>query len=343
MRSAYLVALEKIELRRDPKPKPGPGEVLLRVRAVGVCGSDVHYFKNGRIGDNRVKFPFIIGHEFAGEVVQLGPGVTGLEKGTPVAVEPGMACGECFYCLRGRYNLCPHMLFCGTPPTHGAFREFMTYPARWCHPMPASMSFAEGAMLEPMAIAVHAVDEGAVMPGDCVLIAGAGCVGLSVLAVAKAAGASKVIVSEPLAYRRRLAAKFGADVVVDPGRDDVAEAVMRETSGNGADVTFEAAGAEDTYNTCIYAARGGANVVFIGIPEADRIALDIHPARRKGLTIKNLRRFVHTYDRAARLAQTGQVDLQKLITHRFPLERTSEALELAGSYSDGVLKAVVEM
>jgi len=343
MKSAYLVKVGHIEIRNEPKPKPGPGEVLVRVRAVGVCGSDVHYYKNGHIGDNWITSPLVLGHEFAGEIAGKGPGVEGFKKGTPVTVEPSMACEKCYYCLRGKYNLCPNMAFCGTPPDHGAFREYLTYPARWCHVMPEGMSFAEGAMLEPLAIAVHGVDEGGVSSADTVLILGAGCVGLTTLGVAKASGAAKVIISEPLAYRRRLAKKYGADVIVNPDKEDVEKIVMAETDGMGVDVAYEAAGAADTYNTCIAGARRGATVVFIGIPEMDFLPIDIHKARRKGLTIKNLRRFVHTYERAIKLVQTGQVDVKKLITHYFPLEKTAQALDLAHSYSDGVLKAVVEV
>jgi len=344
MKSAYLLKAGAMEIREEPRPEPGEGEVLLRVRAVGVCGSDVHYYREGRIGDNAVTRPLIIGHEFAGQVEAVGPGYHGpLEPGARVAVEPGVACGTCWWCLRGQYNLCPDIRFCGTPPVHGAYRECMAYPARWCWPLPDNLDYAEGAMIEPLAVGVHAVDEGRPQAGDSVLIVGAGSIGLTVLQVAKASGVSQAMVSEPLPYRRELARQLGADTVIDPNAEDVVETARALTLGRGADVTFEAAGAEDTYQVCIDGVRRGGVAVFIGIPAVDRISLNIHEARRKGITIKNLRRFVHTYPRAIRLVASGAVDVKALVTHTFPLERITEAFELVAAYGDGVLKAVIEL
>jgi len=174
-------------------------------------------------------------------------------------------------------------------------------------------------------------------------VVGGGCVGLCALGMARVAGATMVIVSELLEYRRELAKSLGADIVIDPAKEDVVEVVRAQTEGRGADVSFEAAGAPDTYQTCVDATRAGGTPVFIGIPEGDTISLCIHNARRKGLTIKNLRRFVHTYDRAIRLLEAGAFDAKKLVTHTFPLEKTREALEVAGSYADGVLKAEVRI
>ncbi len=343
MRAARLHGIRELRLENLPWPTPGPGEVLLKVAAVGICGSDVHYYVDGRIGDQVVTDPIIEGHEFSAWVTGLGTGVEGLEIGQLVAVEPGIHCGECESCQQGHPNLCPKVRFCGTPPINGVFAEYTIMPAENCFALPEELGPAEGAMLEPLGIAIHTVDLGHLKPGQTVAVLGAGPIGLLIAAVARAAGAAEIYITEPLAYRRQFARDYIAASTFDPHQTDAVAEIMRLTGGRGVDVAFEAAGAPETPNQAAALARPGGKVVIAGIPSTDSMVLTASTTRRKGLTIKLVRRMKHTYPRAIRLVQTGMVDVASLVTHRFPLARIAEAFEMVAAYDDGVLRAIVEI
>lgn len=345
MRAARLHGIRDLRLEDLPRPAPGPGEVLLEVASVGVCGSDVHYYLEGRIGSQVVTGPIIMGHEFSAWVAELGPGIEGLDVGQLVAADPGISCGECEPCQHGHPNLCPNVRFCGTPPINGVFAEYTIMPAENCFPLPQGFGLAEGAMLEPLGIAIHSVDLAHLRPGHTVAVLGAGPIGLLIAAVAKASGASAVYMTEPLAYRRQFALDYIADAALDPyenGTDVVAE-IMRLTGGRGVDVAFEAAGAPETPQQAAAVARPGGKVIVAGIPADDTMTMNASTVRHKGLTIKLVRRMKHTYPRAIRLVQTGMVDVKPLVTHTFPLERIAEAFEMVAAYDDGVLRAVIQV
>ncbi|NMB90377.1 MAG: alcohol dehydrogenase catalytic domain-containing protein, partial [Chloroflexi bacterium] len=270
MQAATLYGIRDVRLEQRPVPTPGPGEALLRILSVGVCGSDVHYYLEGRIGHQVVSAPIIMGHEFSAYVTALGPGVEGLDVGDLVAVEPGISCGECEMCQLGHPNLCPHVRFCGTPPVDGVFAEYAVMPARNCFRLPAAITPPEGALLEPLGIAIHAVNLAHLRPGDRVAVLGAGPIGLLCAAVARAAGASAVYASEPLAYRREFARRYAATEVYDPSRQDVVAEVLSATSGRGVDVVFEAAGADETPQQAAGMVRTGGKILLAGIPASDR-------------------------------------------------------------------------
>lgn len=341
MNAALLHGIRDVRLERLPKPQPGPGEVLLKLASVGVCGSDVHYYLEGRIGSQVVTAPMIMGHEFSAWVAALGPGVAGLEVDQLVAVEPAINCGHCEHCLAGNPNLCPDVRFCGTPPIDGVFAEYAVMPAENCFPLPDSFDAADGAMLEPLGIAIHSVDLAHLKPGCTVAVLGAGPIGLLTAAVARAAGASKVYMTEPLAYRRVFAADYVADEVLDPEAADVISALLDLTNGRGVDVAFEAAGAADTPQQGAAMTRPGGKLILIGIPSEDELHLNASTVRHRGLTIKLVRRMKHTYPRAIRLVQTGQVDVRSLVTHLDPLDRIHAAFERVAAYEDGVIRSVV--
>jgi len=343
MRAAVLHGVRDIRLEDWPRPAPGPGEVLLEIASVGVCGSDVHYYVEGRIGDQVVTEPILMGHEFSARVAGLGAGVEGLETGQLVAVEPAIPCGVCEPCQHGHPNLCPDVRFCGTPPVDGVFAEYAVMPAENCFLLPEGFDLAEGAMLEPLGIAIHAVGLAHLKPGQTVAVLGAGPIGLLTAAVAQASGAGEVTVTEPLAYRRQLAMGYVADAALNPDEADVVAEVMRLTGGRGVDVAFEAAGAPETPDQAARLVRLGGQVVVIGIPVEDRMMMTASTARKKGLTIKLVRRMKHTYPRAIRMVQTGMVDVLPLVTHTFPLERIAEAFEMAAGYEDGVIKAMIQL
>ena len=343
MRASRLHGIRDLRLEELPKPEPGPGEVLLRVGAVGVCGSDVHYYLHGRIGTQVVEDPIIMGHEFSARIAGLGAGVTSLDIGQLVAVDPGISCGACEPCQHGHPNLCPNVRFCGTPPIDGVFAEYTIMPAENCFPLPPELEPVEGAMLEPLGIAVHAVDLAHLKPGETVAILGAGPIGLLIAAVARAAGASEVFMTEPLGHRREFAREYVANTALNPEEEDVVAAILALTGGRGVDVAFEAAGAPDTPQEAAAVARIGGKVILAGIPADDQMTMNASTVRRKGLTIKLVRRMKHTYPRAIRLVQTGMVDVKALATHIFPLERIAEAFDMVAVYDDGVLRAVIQI
>jgi len=343
MKAMCLYATRDMRLADVPAPEPGAGEALVRVRAVGVCGSDVHYYIDGRIGKTRATFPFVLGHECAGEIAALGPGVEGLPVGTRVAVDPAIPCGHCEVCLEGNPNCCPHVRFLSTPPVPGVLSEWYVHPAHLCTPLPDALDFADGAMLEPLGVVVHAMTLARVRPGDTVAVLGAGPIGLLVLQLALRSSASAVYLSEPISERRALAAALGASAVCDPGASDPAGWLLEQTKGRGVDVAIEAAWGGEAVGQAVRMARYAGRVVLVGIPRDDSTTFPASAARRKGLTILVSRRMKHVYPRAIALVERGRVDVRRLITHRFPLERAAEAFELVASLQDGVVKAMIEI
>jgi len=305
MNVVRLHSVGDLRLHDEAVPAPGPDEALVRVTAVGLCGSDLHWFGEAGIGDARLAKPLVLGHEFAG--------VT--EAGQRVAVDPAVPCGACKFCQEGNPNLCAALRFAGHGREDGALREWMAWPARCLFPIPDSLSDADGALLEPLGVALHAVDLGKIRAGMRVGVFGCGPLGLLVLQVARVAGAAEVLVTEPLAHRLAVAQRLGAKEWL-PGQE--------------VDVAFECAGENGAVEDALAAVRPGGRVVLVGIPGDDRTTFTASVARRKGLTLKLSRRMKHTYPRAIRLVAEGLVDVRSLVTHRFPLEKTLEAFGVAG-------------
>lgn len=343
MNAARLYAPGDIRIEELPEPcPPGPGEVLLAVTAVGICGSDLHYYREGGLGGLVVEEPLILGHEFAARVEDVGPDVS-IPAGTRVAVEPGRSCGQCEACLEGHPNLCARILFCGSPLVDGALRERMLYPVSLLFPLPENVSDVEGAALEPLGIGLHALSLARLEPGRTAAVLGAGPIGLMLVMLCRAAGAVEVIVTEPVPHRREAALRLGATTALDPAAEPAGAAIRRLTGGRGVDVAFEAAGAPATPAEAAEAARPGGHVVLVGIPADDRLVLSHALARRKGLTFRFARRMKHTYPRALALVAGGRLDLRPLLTHHFPLAATAEAFRIADSYADGALKVTVRV
>lgn len=341
MRSLRLHAPRDLRMHDEPVPHPGPGEVLIRMGSVAVCASDVHWYQDGRIGTTTLTQPTVLGHEPSGTVEAVGEGVTNLNPGQRVAVEPSSPCLKCEFCASGNFNVCPDVRFFGTPPTDGCFRDFVVWPAKLAFPLPDSISMDEAAMLEPLAIGVFAVDLAAVKPGESIAILGAGAVGLSVMQPAKVAGASKILVSEPVKERREVAKKLGADVVCDPSEVEAATDEM--TSGRGFDVVFECAGDPAAVRETAKLARVMGRVAIIGIPEEDDYTFAASASRRKQLSVVFVRRSNNATERAIELVRDGRVDVASYATHTFSLEQAEEALKLSESKSDGVIRAVVRV
>lgn len=312
-----------LRLHDEPTPVPGEGEALVRVTSVGICGSDLHWFEEGGIGDARLDRPLVLGHEFAG-VIAEGP-----RAGQRVAVDPAVPCNACTFCLEGNPNFCAHMHFSGHGPDDGALREYMAWPTRCLFPVPDALSDDDAAMLEPLGVAIHAVDLGKVRAGMTVGVFGCGPIGLLTLQVARAAGATRIVATDPLPHRLAAARAAGATDVVRAEAGAEQAAVWEATEGAGVDVAFEAAGTDEAVATAIEASRPGARVVLIGIPSDDRTSFCASAARRKGLTLKLTRRMKHTYPRAIDLVARGRVDVRTLVTHHFSLDDAPAAFDTA--------------
>jgi L-iditol 2-dehydrogenase len=337
------------DLRVEKVPHPGPpgrGDALLRVRVTGLCGSDLHSYKDARIGDTPIEGPLILGHEFSGIVEDVGPDLADgnfepLQPGTRVAVDPAQPCRRCEFCEQGHPNLCRRLHFCGNYPDGGSLCQWMHMPARSCFPVPKRLDDTEAALLEPLGVALHAVDLAKLRVGSSLAILGMGPIGLLCLQISQLAGADPVFATDKFPWRLKLAAKYGA-IPVNCDREDAVQRIAKETHGRGVDVAVEAAWAEHSVAQAAEMARLGGRVVLVGIPGDDHLALKASTARRKGLTLVLSRRMKHIYPRAMRLAAQGRVDLRGLVSHRFPLKRAVEAFQLNAAYQDKVVKVMVE-
>jgi L-iditol 2-dehydrogenase len=339
------------DLRIDQVRQPGApprGHVLLRVEVVGICGSDLHTYRQAVIGDTRLSGPLILGHEFAGVVDQVGEACLdgrgqSLQPGARVAVDPALPCGHCEWCERGDPNLCPHIEFCGLWPHQGALRPWMHVPCRTCFPVPAGMDATTATMLEPFGVAIHAMDLAKLRPAESVAVIGAGPIGLCILRLAAESGAGRVFATDRLPWRAEWAERFGPAESCCSEQTNFVEFVMEATGGRGVDLAFEAASGCGALQQAADILAPGGRLMAVGIDEQDRFAIRHSTLRRKGLTIRMVRRMKHTYPRAMELVQQRPIDLAALVTHRFPLEQAAEAFALNAEYGDRCVKVVVDV
>ncbi len=334
-----------LRLADEPVPEPGRGHGLVRVTAVGICGSDLHWWDEAGIGDAAITDPLVLGHEAAG-VIQDGP-----RQGERVAIDPAIWCGTCRPCRDGYRNLCTRIRFAGHGSQDGAMREYLTWPEHLLHRLPDSLTDADGAMLEPLGVALHALDLGHVRLGATVTVAGCGPIGLLLIQALRAAGARSVTAFDPLAHRRAAALRFGAAAALDPA-DIRTDGDLRDAAGRGAaaadgadvadvaDVAFEVAGTNEAVRLAMRCARPGGRVVLGGIPARDETSFPASLARRKGLTIAMVRRMNDTYPRAISLATSDLIALTPLVTDIFSLAAAADAL--ASATARGGLKVIVE-
>jgi L-iditol 2-dehydrogenase len=319
MRSVRLFAPDDLRLKEEPIPSCGTGEQLVRVKAVGICGSDLHWFSQARIGEAVLAHPLVLGHEFAGDT----------ESGQRVAVDPAIPCGHCEYCQRGHPNLCPNVAFAGHGVTDGALREWIAWGQKRLYPLPDSLTHADGALLEPLGVALNAVDLAGLKPGMTVGVFGCGPVGLLIVQLARISGALNIIATDVLSHRLDAAESFGAHhAFLAQGREEAGQ-ILAATHKRGVDVAFEVAGEQDAVDTAITVVVPGGKVILAGIPENDQTSFSASTARRKGLTLKMVRRMRPSYPRAIQLVSNGFVDLRSLVTHRFPLKQAMAAFQTA--------------
>ncbi len=331
MKSVRLHGTGNLQTHEEPIPVPAECEKLVHIKSVGVCGSDLHWFSEGSIGDAKLSHPLVLGHEMAG--------VT--ESGQRVAIDPAIPCGSCEFCERGHPNLCENMIFAGHGNQDGALREYASYPTRCLFPLPETLSFADGAMLEPLGVAIHAVDLGKLKAGMTVGVFGCGPIGLLIIQMAKLSGVANIFATDKLPHRVEAAKRFGArDAYLVEGNSQLSE-IRAATLERGVEVSFEAAGTQDAVDDAFAAVCPGGKVILAGIPDDDRTSFSASVARRKGLTIKLVRRMKHTYPRAIELVSKGLVDVRSLVTHRFPLAESHKAFHVA-QQREG-LKIIIEV
>jgi L-iditol 2-dehydrogenase len=341
MKSAHLTRKNHFEVVDIPEPDLQKGQVLVAMKAVGICASDIHYYIHGAIGNQICAYPQVLGHECAGIIARAASG-SSLHEGDRVAVDPGLPCLTCEHCASGHFNLCPRVIFLGMPRMPGAFQEYTALSVRQVHRIPDAMTMSEAALLEPLGVAYHANNLASVRHNETVAVFGAGAVGLLTLAVAKTRGAGRTFVFDKNDYRLAAAKNYyRADSVANVNNCDPLAFLAEHTHGRGVDVVFEAAGEPESIEWAFESARIGGRVMLIGIPAQDRITFNAHSLRRRELLVQNVRRSNVGVDHCVDLVKRGPITLGPLATHRFPLERITDAFEIAAAYRDNVIRAMI--
>ncbi|NQT83956.1 alcohol dehydrogenase catalytic domain-containing protein [bacterium] len=346
MKAAYLVAREKFDIREIPEPRiENERDVLVKLCSSGVCGSDIHNYKEGRTGSLEVTFPMILGHECSAVVEKVGKAVTKVKPGDRVAIEPAVTCDRCEECLSGRQNLCKDVRFLSVPGgLEGCLKEYMVMPEANVILLPKELTFEDAVVLEPLSVCAYAVNLAQIKPGDSIAVLGSGPIGLLTLEVANTSGAALSFATDIVKERVEMALRLGATHSLNPNETDVVREILDATHGRGVDAVLECAGEQDTVNQGLEVLRAGGKFILIGIPGgATEYVLQTDIWRRKELTVVYVRRQVHYMERALNLVKAGKIDIRSLVTHRFPLEKTNDAYELVSTYKDGVVKAIINI
>lgn len=343
MKAAYLKEKMNIVVRDDrPLPVPDENQVLVKMEYCGVCGSDVHFYKEGKVGDTPAPKDFILGHEVAGTVVKTGKKVKELSPGDRVALEPGYTCGKCEFCKTGRYNLCPGVQFFADPPVSGALQEYVAHPADMCFKLPENVSTEEGALVEPLAVGMHAAAQAGVTLGNSVLILGGGCIGLVTLLASKARGASNIVVVDLFQKRLDMAGKLGAAAVINAKEENVAARVKCLFGEPGPDIVFETAGAIPTIQQTPYFVKPGGTICLVGMAAESMVNYNFSQIMMKEVTIKSVFRYRNLYPAAISAIAGGAVDVKQIVTHRFKFEDSNQAFHTAVANAQDEIKVVIE-
>lgn len=342
-RAAYMTGLNKLEIREIEVPAPKEKEVLIKLEYVGICGSDVHYLEHGKIGDFVVNGDFILGHECAGTIVKVGSSVENLEVGDRVALEPGCTCGQCEFCKTGRYNLCPDVEFLATPPYHGCLMNYIAFPANMAFKLPDQISTKEGALVEPLAVGMHAAKQGNVKLGDTVVILGSGTIGLTTLLACKAFGATDIIVVDVIPKRLEYAKKLGATTIINAAEVDVLAEIDKLTNHKGVDIVIETAGSAKTIAQTPYLIKNGGCVVLVGMAPQDIIEYNFSKIMAKEAEIKSVFRYRNIYPQAIKAISKGVIDISGIVTHEFAFSDIGKAFDFVINNKQDVVKAVIKI
>lgn len=343
MKVAVMNGIGKMGYVEREVPQPADNEVLVKLEYVGICGSDMHYYETGRIGDYVVKPPFVLGHEPGGVVVEVGKNVKHLKIGDRVALEPGKTCGHCEYCKEGKYNLCPDVVFFATPPVDGVFQEYVAHEAALCFKLPDNVDTMEGALIEPLAVGFHAANQGGAHAGQTAVVFGAGCIGLVSMMALKAEGVSKVYVVDIMQKRLDKALELGATGVINSMDKNVQDEISRLTEGKGVDLVIETAGMEITTRQAIHIAKKGSTIVLVGYSKTGETTLPLSLALDKELTFKTVFRYRHIYPMAIEAVASGKVNLKGIVSNVFSFDDIQNAMDKSVSDKANIVKSVVKI
>jgi L-iditol 2-dehydrogenase len=342
-KAAFMTGIKKMELRGIDMPKPESGEVLVKLEYVGICGSDIHYLEQGKIGDYVVEGDFILGHETAGTVVAVADDVTSHRPGDRVALEPGATCGKCEYCKSGRYNLCPEVKFLATPPHHGCLMTYIAFPAELAFKLPENVTTEEGALIEPLAVGLEAASVSGVSIGDSVTILGSGCIGLCTLLACKARGATEVFVVDVLEKRLAKAIEIGTDVAINAKHVDVVERILELTGGKGTDKVIETAGTVETTQQTVDIVKRGGEILIVGMGAESNFPFNFGELMSKVAEIKTIFRYKNQFPVAIAAVSSGQIDIKKILTHEFDFDEVPEAFKQNIEKKGEIVKAVIKI
>ena len=343
MKTAVMLGIGKMGCEERDIPQVKDDEVLVKLEYVGICGSDLHYYETGAIGDYVVEPPFVLGHEPGGTVVEVGKNVTHLKAGDRVALEPGKTCGHCEFCKTGRYNLCPDVVFFATPPVDGVFQEYVAHEADLCFKLPDNVSTLEGALIEPLAVGFHAAIQGDAHLGQKAVVMGAGCIGLVSMMALKARGVSEVYVVDIMEKRLKKALELGADGVINGAEENVEQKIRQITDGRGVDLVIETAGTEITTRQAISIAKKGSNIVLVGYSKSGEMTLPMSLVLDKELTFKTVFRYRHIYPMAIEAVAQGKVNLKGIVTDIFDLDDVQKAMDYSVNNKTDIVKAVIRV
>ena len=343
MKAMALTGIRQMEMIELPVPEINhDNDVLIQMKVVGVCGSDVHYYTRGKIGSQVVQYPFPVGHEGAGEVIKVGPAVTSVKPGDRIAIEPAMPCGECDQCKVGRPHTCRKLKFLGCPgQADGCLSEYIVMPEDSCFKISNTLTYTDAAISEPLAIGLYAVNQSIPLKGATIGILGFGPIGMSVLLSAKAKGGEKFFVTDLVPERLQIAKDCGAVWTGNPANSDVVSQI-KEKEPLLLDVVFECCGKQEAIDQAVELLKPGGKLMVIGIPEFDRWSFNVDQMRHKEICIQNVRRQNHSVEETLELMEEKKIDVSKMSTHRFPFAETKEAFDLVTDYRDGVMKAMID-
>jgi len=343
MKVAVMLGIGRMGFEERPIPKVKPNEILVKLDYVGVCGSDIHYYETGRIGNYIVQPPFMLGHESGGTVVKVGQNVKHLKVGDKVALEPGKTCGHCRFCREGKYNLCSEVVFFATPPVDGVFAEYVAHEAELCFKLPENVDTLEGALIEPLAVGFHAANQGEAHAGQTAVVFGAGCIGLVSLMALKAEGVNTVYVVDIMEKRLEKALEIGATAVINSSKVNPIEEINRLTAGEGVNLVIETAGMEITTRQAISVAQKGSNIVLVGYSKTGEMILPISLAIDKELTFKSVFRYRHIYPMAIEAVASGKIDLKSIVTNIFDFDDIQNAMDMSISDKSNIVKSVIKI
>ncbi len=343
MKSMMLTGIRKMEMRDVPDPViVNTADVIIKMKVAGVCGSDIHYYVNGRIGSQVVSYPFTVGHEGAGEVMEVGPGVSKIKKGDRIAIEPAMPCLDCDQCFSGRPHTCRKLRFLGCPgQAEGCLSEYILMPESSCFTIPGSMSYDEATISEPLAIGLYSVRQAMPVKGSSLGVLGFGPIGMSVMLSANAKKAGKIYVTDRIPERANLAVQTGAVWSGNPDKEDIVKGIKKKEP-LGLDAIFECCGKQEAMNQAVNLVKPGGKILIVGIPEFDNWTFCADELRRKEISLINIRRQNHALEETLDIISNLKVNVKPMVTHRFDFENTPQAFNLVSGYKDGVMKALID-